>query len=59
MTADIINLRSHKKQKARTEKEKVSEQKRLVFGLTKSEKKLAKARNEKAARDLDAGKRET
>lgn len=58
MAADIVNLRQHKKQKQRAEKEKVSEQNRLSFGRTKSEKLLTKTLNQKAMQKLDAGKLE-
>lgn len=58
MPADIVNLRQHKKQKQRAEKEKTAEQNRLSFGRTKSEKQLTKALNQKEIRKLDAGKLE-
>lgn len=56
MTGDIVNLRQFRKQKARSEKEKQSEQNRLTFGRTKAEKNLTSALNEKAERSLDQGK---
>ena len=58
MAADIVNLRQHKKQKQRAEKEKASEQNRLSFGRTKSEKLLTKTLNQKAMQKLDSGKLE-
>jgi Domain of unknown function (DUF4169) len=59
MSADVVNLRQFKKQKARAEKEKQADQNRLTFGRTKAEKNLTKARNEKAERALDQGRIET
>ena len=58
MAADIVNLRLHKKQKQRVEKEKTAEQNRITFGRTKAEKQLTKAINTKAEKMLDAGKLE-
>ncbi|MCZ7857024.1 MULTISPECIES: DUF4169 family protein [Agrobacterium] len=58
MTADIVNLRQFRKQKARSEKEKQAEQNRLSFGRTKTEKNLTSALNEKAERALDQGRLE-
>ena len=58
MTADIVNLRLHKKQKQRSEKEKTAEQNRVTFGRTKAEKQLSKAINAKAEKALDGGKLE-
>ena len=56
MSADIVNLRQFRKDKARLEKEKEAEQNRLTFGRTKAEKSLTKARNEKAEKSLDQGR---
>jgi len=42
MTAEVVNLRLHKKQKQRAEKEKTAEQNRVAFGRTKAEKNLRK-----------------
>ncbi len=57
--ADLINLRQARKDKARAEKEATAKANRVTHGRTKVEKKLEDAKNEKAARDLDARKRET
>jgi len=54
--ADIVNLRQARKAKARDEKSKDADAKRAAHGRTKSEKSLTQAREEKAARDLDAHK---
>lgn len=56
MTGDIVNLRQFRKQKARSEKEKLADQNRLTFGRTKAEKNLTSALNDKASRALDQGK---
>ena len=56
MSADIVNLRQFRKDKARLEKEKEAEQNRLTFGRAKAEKSLTKARNEKAEKSLDQGR---
>ncbi len=59
MTGDVVNLRQFRKQKARTEKDKVAEQNRISFGRTKTEKQLTRALNDKAGKALDQGRRET
>lgn len=59
MTADIVNLRSLRKQKARTEREAQAAENRVKFGRSKAEKSLTKALNDKAERQLDGGRRET
>jgi hypothetical protein len=56
MSADIVNLRQFRKDKARLEKEKEAEQNRLTFGRTKAEKSLTNARNQKAEKTLDQGR---
>jgi len=56
--ADVINLRGARKAKARTEKEKAAEANRLLHGTPKSLRNLAKAKRGKAARDLDAHKKD-
>lgn len=58
MCAEIINLRTARKAKARSEKEQQAEQNRISFGRTRQEKSLTKALNEKAAKQLDQGKLE-
>lgn len=58
MCAEIINLRTARKAKARSEKEQQADQNRISFGRTRQEKSLTKALNEKAAKQLDQGKLE-
>jgi hypothetical protein len=55
---DVINLRRARKEKARSEKEKTAEANRLLHGTPKSQRDLAQARNDKAARELDAHKKD-
>jgi len=57
--ADIVNLRQARKAKARDGKAKDADANRAAHGRTKADKSLTKARAEKAARDLDAHKRDT
>ena len=56
--ADLINLRQARKDKARAEKEAAAKANRAAHGRTKAEKKLTGAKTKKAARDLDAHKRD-
>lgn len=56
--ADIVNLRCARKKKARGEKEKTAEANRILHGTPKSLRDLAKARAEKAVRDLGAHKKD-
>ncbi len=56
--AEPINLNRARKAKARTQGEAKAAENRVRFGRTKAEKTLDQARAGKAARDLDAGKRE-
>ena len=51
--AEIVNLRSFRKQKARAEAEKAAEQNRVSFGRSKAERRLADAERDKAGRQLD------
>ena len=55
---EIVSLKLHRKQKARAEKEAKADENRIAFGRTKHEKQVTGALNEKAAKDLDAHKRE-
>jgi len=57
--AEIVNLRRVKKQAARKAARSAADVKAARFGRTKAERDLEKARAEKAARGLDAHKRET
>ncbi len=52
--AEIVNLRRVKKAKARAEKSAEAEANRTRHGTPKHLRDLAKARDEKAAHDLDA-----
>jgi hypothetical protein len=56
--ADIVNLRRARKAKARATKEKEAADNRVSFGTPKALKDLNAARREKAARDVDAHKRD-
>ncbi len=57
MTAPI-NLNQARKAKAKAEARTAAAENRVKFGRTRAEKSLADARREKAARALDAVKRE-
>lgn len=56
--ADIINLRTARKAKARAEKEATAEANRIKFGRTKAEKLLTAAERALAEKKIDAHKRE-
>ena len=56
--AEIVNLRRARKAKGRADKEQTAEASRIVHGTPRALRDLAKARAEKAARDLDAHKKE-
>ena len=56
--AEIVNLRTIRKRKARDEKAEAAAQNRVVFGRTKAEKDLTLANAEQAAKRLDGHKRE-
>lgn len=56
--ADIINLRTARKARARTEKEAAAEANRLKFGRTKAEKHLQDAEKVRIERQIDGHKRE-
>ena len=56
--AEIVNLRTVRKRKARDEKAETAAQNRVVFGRTKAEKDLTTAKGEQAAKKLDGHKRE-
>ncbi|WP_417477260.1 DUF4169 family protein [Maricaulis sp.] len=53
-----VNLKQARKRKARAEKAKKAEANRLLHGQPKAVIDLAKARSEKAARELDGKKLE-
>jgi hypothetical protein len=54
--SEIVNLRRVRKSKARQAKEVVAEANRAKHGVAKSAHKLAKARAEIEAREVDARK---
>ncbi len=56
--AEPVNFNKARKSREREKAEALAAENRIKFGRTKAEKDLAKARSEKARRDLDAGKRE-
>ena len=53
-----INLGKVRKARARADKKARADENAVKFGRTKAEKQIARARAEKAARDLDGKKRE-
>ena len=57
--AEIINLRTAKKQAARAAARKSGDANAAKFGRTKAERSVTKARADKAARDLEAHRRES
>lgn len=58
MSAEIVNLRKVRKQKARAEKESAAAANRLAFGRTKDEKAATRAREDLAQRTLDGVRRD-
>lgn len=56
--SEPVNLNRFRKAKARADSKVKAAENRVVFGRTKAEKTLADARRDKAARELDAKKRE-
>lgn len=56
--AEIINLRTARKAKARTEKETQASQNRVLFGRTKAERQKDAAEKAKAEKHIDGHKRE-
>ena len=58
MPADIINLRRARKGKVRADKERTAEANRLQFGASKAEKAKQVAERQRAARALDAHRRD-
>ncbi|ODT50011.1 MAG: hypothetical protein BGO80_05655 [Devosia sp. 63-57] len=56
--ADIINLRQVRKQKARSDKENVAAQNRVLHGRTKAEKQREATERQRAERLIDGHKRE-
>ncbi|MDP2084746.1 MAG: DUF4169 family protein [Gemmobacter sp.] len=56
---DVINLRQAKKQAARKAARVQADANAAKFGRTKSERDLARAQADKAARDLEGHRRES
>ncbi|WDR03278.1 DUF4169 family protein [Devosia algicola] len=56
--AEIINLRTARKRKAKAEKSDQAAQNRQKFGRTKAEKSLAKSESDLASKKLDGHKRD-
>jgi hypothetical protein len=54
--AELVNLRRVKKAKARAEKSAEADANRVKHGTPKHLRELSKARDAKAARDLDSSK---
>lgn len=50
---EIVNLRTRRKAKARAQKEVQAAANRVKFGVSKVERRLTKARSEKAAGELE------
>ncbi len=55
---EIVSLKLRRKQKARAEKDEKATENRAKFGRAKAEKQLTYAEKAKAAKDLDAHKRD-
>ena len=58
MTGKIINLNQARKRKARAEKAEASDANAVAHGLSNEVRDLAKARREKAQRELDGHERD-
>ena len=55
--AEIINLRQHRKRKARAQKEAAATEKRALHGLTKAERERLSAQRRLDSRRLDEHRR--
>ena len=58
MMAEVVNLRSIRRRKAREDKETAAQVNRAAFGRGKSEKELSKAKRALEKKALDKHKRE-
>ena len=58
MSAELINLRLARKNKARTDAEKQAEENRAKFGRSKAEKSLSSAQQNLSNKSLDGAKRD-
>jgi len=56
---DLVNLRTARKQAKRRQAEQAAASNRLVYGRSKTERALARARSEKARSNLDQHRIET
>lgn len=56
MSDNVVNLRTFRKAKARSEAEKRAEENRARFGQTKAEKRIRKAEEARATKVHEAGK---
>ncbi|MDF1608457.1 DUF4169 family protein [Hoeflea sp. YIM 152468] len=59
MSGDVVNLRMARKRRDRADKAAEAERNRFEHGRSKAERTLARARNDKAAREHAASRRET
>jgi hypothetical protein len=57
--SDIVNLKRHRKRPAREAKEQQAQANRWVFGRSKAERAQSDVEKDRAARRLDAHKRDT
>ena len=53
MSAEIINLRRVRKERARNEKEQKAEENRRLFGLSKAERRQEAQEKDRRTRELD------
>lgn len=58
MSADVVNLRQARKQKARADKEQAATENRARFGRSKQEKSVTRALKAKVEKALDQGRLE-
>jgi hypothetical protein len=58
MTANVVNLRTFRKRKARGKRDALAQANRAFFGRPKSEKELSKAKLALGKKVLDKHKRE-
>ena len=58
MPADLVNLRSARRAKARAERERKAETNRALFGRTKAEKKSQADERDMAERALESHRRD-
>ncbi|MEZ5815965.1 MAG: DUF4169 family protein [Hyphomicrobiaceae bacterium] len=56
MSAEIVNLRKARKNKARSERDHEAERNRVAFGRTKAERRLANATRELQEQQLNRAK---